>query len=310
MRRYVTTIIGMLALLLALGAGISARGLDQCPLTDRKVCGLFHFQAAKLDAAPAHIGILLLGDSALGNAVDAAALAKLSGKSTLNLALTGALMGLPAIDAQLETALKRHQVDNVVIMLSPESYRHGFEHAAEGYVLATGSDPGAWLAVSPSVAFGATAALVPMLFDDRVFAQGLHRTLAGATDPGDCPGCAAWDYAPQNPSGTLNPDEIRRWSKPYDDYDIFLKRIGDACRKAGATCLYSHGPILKEALDLNPDYVPAIDAKVTKAGLALVDPQPMILPREEAGDAMNHVRPDLRPEYTARFYRLLAPLLR
>ena len=59
--------------------------------------------------------------------------------------------------------------------------------------------------------------------------------------------------------------------------------------------------------------VPAVRAvwlEVAAAGLQLVDPQPIVLPEGETGDAINHVRPDLRAAYTEKIYREIAPLLK
>jgi len=101
MRRYVFTLLALLLLPLAAALTVSWFGIDQCTLVDRNICGLYHFQSAKLAAAPEQIDLLLVGDSSLGNGVNAKTVAARSGKTVLNLALAGATLGVPAIETQL-----------------------------------------------------------------------------------------------------------------------------------------------------------------------------------------------------------------
>ena len=58
MRRYAITVLSLVAVFLIAAAGVSWFGLDQCPMSDRNVCGIYHFQKAKLAAAAAQVGDL------------------------------------------------------------------------------------------------------------------------------------------------------------------------------------------------------------------------------------------------------------
>lgn len=310
MRRHVLTIAGLLAVLLGGALTVSWFGIDQCTLLDRNICGLYHYQAAKLAAAPREIDLLLLGDSSLGNGVDARVVAARSGRTVLNLALSGGALGLPAIEAQLQEAAVHGRIDNLVLMVSPESYRRHFSASADGFVLANGGNPFHILALPPRLALRAAQSLLSFLFDSGVQADGMNYLLTGARDLGDCTGCDALDYIAQEANGKLTAGDIKKWRGPVDDFDPFLERIADLCRQHAINCLYMHGPIIQAVLDLNPGYVEKIDAKVARAGLKLVAPGPIIIPADEAGDSINHVRPDLRTIYSAKIYDLIAPLLR
>ena len=309
MRRYVLTVFALLALLLAGSVGVSWFGLDQCPLADRTTCGLYHFQQAKLAKAPVALDLVMLGDSSLGNGVDARLMAQLTGRSVLNLALSGSALGLAANDVQLRDALKQHRIRNLVIMATPADFRHGFKLAAEGYVLVTGGDPRRYW-ISPKVFLRSVLAMGRMLFDVRSLTAGARRLALGAETNGDCPDCDTRDYPRQTRKGFRNNGDLRHWKGPVDDFDPFLARIAALCRAENINCLYMHGPIIQTVLDNNPGYVTKVDAKVSSFGLRVVDPQPIIIPDGEAGDAVNHVRPDLRPIFTERIYRQLAPLLK
>lgn len=310
MRRYALTLIGLLALLLSGALTVSWFGIDQCTLLDRNICGLWHFQAAKLAAAPAKIDLLLLGDSSLGNGVDAKAIAAQSGKTVLNLAVSGTTLGVPAIETQLGQAVKRAKIANLVVVLSPESYRRKFTATDDGFILANRGNPLRILALPPEFAVEAADALVRFLFDSGVQADGFRYLTTGARDLGDCTGCAARDYIAQEPGAKPSDEELRAWRGPFDDFDPFLARIAKLCRKHGIHCLYMHGPIIQQALDLNPGYVAQINAKVAAAGLTLVSPDPLIIAPGDVGDSVNHVRSELREAYSAQIYARIAPLLK
>jgi hypothetical protein len=310
MRRYVFTLIGLLAPLLGGALTVSWFGLDQCTLLDRNICGLYHYQQAKLAAAPEKIDLLFLGDSSLGNGVDAKAMTATSGRTVLNLALSGGALGLPAIETQLRAAVRRTKIENLIIMVSPELYRRHFSASADGYVLANGGSPREIFALPPKLALRAGVSLIGFLFDNGVQADGIRYLLDGTRDLGDCTGCAALDYVAQEPNGKLTGDDIKKWRGPFDDFDPFLERIAALCRAHAINCLYMHGPTIQSVLDLNPGYVEKINAKITQAGLQLVSPAPFIIAPDDVGDSVNHVRPDLREVYSAKIYDLIAPLLK
>lgn len=310
MRGYVLTLAGLLLSLLAAALTVSWFGIDQCTLLDRNICGLWHYQQAKLAAAPDKIDLLFLGDSSLGNGVDAKTVAAKRGKTVLNLALSGSTLGVPAIETQLQEAVQRRKITNLVVVLSPETYRRKFSANDDGFILANRGDPGRILSLPPALAVEAAGALVRFLFDSGVQADGFRYLMTGRRDLGDCNGCAARDYIAQEPDGKPTDAELREWRGPFDDFDPFLARIGKLCRAHAINCLYMHGPIIQKALDLNPGYVAKIDAKVEAAGLRLIAPDPMIIAPDEVGDSVNHVRPDLREVFSAKIYDTIAPLLK
>jgi|AraplaMF_Col_mMF_1032025.scaffolds.fasta_scaffold00069_80 hypothetical protein len=309
MRRYTLTLLGLIAVALIAATGVSWFGLDQCPLVDRNLCGVYHFQRAKLAAAPETVDLVMLGDSSLGNGVDGKVMAELTGRTTLNLATSGGSLGLGSNYIQLQDALVSHRIRNVVIMFSPAGFRHRFKRAAEGYVFATGGDLRR-AAVSPRVFFHSLLAMSRMLFDIRSLSAGARRLALGIETDGDCIGCDERDYPKQTRTTFRDNGDLKRWRGPVADFDPFLIRIAALCRSAEINCLYMHGPIIQSVLDNNPGYIAKVNAKVTAAGLKLVDPQPIIIADGESGDAINHVRPDLRTTYTERIYRQIAPLLK
>jgi hypothetical protein len=309
MRRYTLILFGVIAVALVAAAGVAGFGLNQCPLSDRNVCGIVHFQRAKLAAAPEAVDLVMLGDSSLGNEVDGVLMGKLAGRTTLNLATSGGSLGLGANYIQLQDALEHHRIRNLVIMFSPAGYRHRFKLASEGYVFVTDGDLRR-AAVSPTVFFQSLLAMTRMLFDIRSLSAGARRLALGTETGGDCTGCDQLGYPRQTRTEFRDNGDLKRWRGPTADFDPFIARIATLCRTAEINCLYMHGPIIQAALDNNPGYIAEINAKVTALGLQLVEPQPIIIGDGEAGDAINHVLPELRATYTERIYRQIAPLLK
>jgi hypothetical protein len=308
MRRYILQATGILLLLLVLALCLSYIGMGACVGSDRNACGLYRHQLQKI-AAATDIDTAFFGDSSAGNAIDAAHFSTLLGRPAMNFALNGT-MGLPMAYLQMQNLFARVPVRHAVIFLSDESYRHHFEHGAEYFAAAGKDEPGIIFGLSPRTSLDVGIAYVTMLFDADVLHAGFNRLVLGRDDHGECRGCDLRDYIQQSDSKkALDSGDLNKWNGPYKDYAPFLHKIARLCAQYQVDCRYMHGPMLQQALDKNPDYAAHVDDMVTKAGLALADPQPIVIPPDEIGDALNHVRPDLRPLYTERIYGVLKPWL-
>lgn len=300
MRQYILRCASLLLLLLLCALPVSFAGMSACVGSDRDACGLYRHQEQKI-ATVAALDTAFFGDSSAGNAVDAAHFSTLLGRPVMNFALNGT-MGLGLAYLQMRELFARVAVRHAVIFLSDESYRHQFDHGADYFVGAAKARPGILFGISPATSLDTATSYVTMLFDASVLHAGINRLIFSEDDPGECRGCDQLDYVQQSDKSGLDNGAIRKWNGPYKDYLPFLKRIAALCSQYKVECRYMHGPILQKPLDLNPDYVAKVNAMVTKAGLVLAAPQPIIIPDAEVGDSPNHVRPDLRPVYTERIY--------
>jgi hypothetical protein len=310
MRAYVMQL--GLSLLLLLGAAlvVSYIGISPCISGGSASCGLVHFQKEKVQSLDGPIDTVFFGDSSLGNAVDAAQFQQLRGRPSLNLALNGG-MGLPVIYLQMKDTFEQIPVRNAVIMVTPAQFRHRFKHGAILFAAAAKADPGSLLGTSWHVVLPSVISTVKLLFDGAAFEDGLAYLFFNREDHGDCPGCQETDYVRQSDKSVApGLGDLTVWKGPYRDYDPFLKRIADLCRDYAVNCLYMHGPLMEDAMELNPDYASLVDRHINRAGLKLVSDQPIVIPDEEVGNAVNHVQPQLRPIYTERIFKDLQPFLR
>jgi hypothetical protein len=310
MRRYVLQLCLTLGFLFCVALSISYVGIGPCVSGDANSCGLVQYQQDKVKAITGPLDTAFFGDSSLGNAVDAAHFSQLRGRPVANLALNGS-MGLPVIYLQMKDTFEQIPVRNAVIMITPAQFRHRFDHGAVFFAAVAKDKPDLLVGTSWHVIWPSIKSLATMLVDATAFQDGLNYLLFDRVTQGRCIGCSDRDYVRQsNKSVEMGLRDLTTWNGPYSDYDPFLKRIAKLCRRYAVNCLYMHGPLMEDAMELNPDYSSWVDRHVNHAGLTLVNEQPIEIPDDEVGNAVNHVQPELRPAYTDRVFQQLNPLLK
>src|SRR5688572_25430320 len=115
-RRYVAVTLGVAVLLLAAASALvlGTLALDRSPLPYRE---LLDYQSAKLDGQPADT--IFVGDSTLGHAIDAELWSALSGRRSVNLALTG-VYGYEGGFNFIRRSLRTLRPRNVILMYAPD----------------------------------------------------------------------------------------------------------------------------------------------------------------------------------------------
>lgn len=250
-------------------------------------------QLRKIEAAPG-VDVVLVGDSTLGNAVDARAWSEATGLQVLAVPLTGRY-GYEGSLNLLRRVVARHRPQVVVVMqaLDMPTRRISWEgllFTAERWSDLEGAP--LWRLVPPLANLDLTAGMLetlarperPVLFDSR-------------------------GYVPQAPARqrqrvvgmaeVLDPADIRPEKQRY------LREIGALCREIAARCVYLHGPYPSPACEASRAYVAAADRFVSSAGLVPATDTPICLPPGAVGDAEDHVRPAMKEHYS-ELYRLAA----
>jgi len=258
--------------------------------------GLLGFQLAKLEAAPDG-AVLLVGDSSLGNAVDAAAWSQALRRSVVNAALTGEF-GYPGSLNLVRRALRRFRPSLVVVFHTLEMPRRRNEWKGLVYTSETIGD----LAEAP--AWETLAHLANL----DLPAQGLERWLVGRkASPA---ALLATDYVPQRlpgPDGPRPGVEGRRLvpADLREEAMRTLDAIGAACAVAGVPCLYAHGPYVEPFCSESRAFVAAAAARIEQAGLRVVAGTPHCMPRADAGDSEDHIAPEFEAAYSEIYRRLV-----
>jgi hypothetical protein len=251
-------------------------------------------QIRKIEAAPG-VDVVLLGDSTLGNAIDARAWSEATGLRVLSVPLTGQY-GYEGSLNMLRRVLRRHRPAIVVVMQAFDMPTRnlsweGLLFTAERWSDLAGAPP--WELVPPLANLDLTGGMLqalgrpdkPVLFDERGF-------VPQALSP-------ARRRVALEPAEILEPSEIR------PEKQLYLREIGAVCRRTQARCVYLHGPYPKPACEGSRAYLAAANRFVRAAGLVPAPGTPACLPPQDIGDSEDHVLPEAKPRYS-EVYRMAA----
>jgi hypothetical protein len=268
---------------------------------DLTVFDLYRYQQAKLQHG-GPVNTIFVGDSSLGNAIDASYWSKLSGNSALNLALAGSF-GYPGYYNVLRQAVTAHSPKLVIVMATAETMQRAVSY--RGYLITTTLTDA--LDVVPPITFVETYA------NGETAWRVLRRVAQELT--GSLKSRIRGDYIAQrarltDPIGSarlagdvLNADRIQ------SDQLQFLRAISELCGAQGLTCVYAHGPILDIYCKTSKAYLTEASQLIESTGLIVVDGTPVCVPPSEVGDSVDHVGPTFKREYTRRYFELITSAL-
>lgn len=231
---------------------------------------------------------MFLGDSSLGNSVDAQIVEEITGRPAFNLALSGSY-GYAGTYNMLRRLVEVRKPHLVVIMHTVDMMTRKVSDLGDIY---TAPDlPVTRVSVSSLVK--AYLNLTNLLSIGRGL---LGMTTSAGEDilAGDYIRQSAIPYAeteqarfhPLN-AGSIRPKKLR-----------YLRRIEALCRSRQLRCLYAHGPIHDRYCDEWAGYIEAASERIRETGLPLLATTPICTPKEDLGDTEDHIAPGLKPEYT------------
>lgn len=312
MRRYVQTLL-FATLLILLGSPLCGlAGLWQCGGHEID-CGLIRFQFHKLATVPAHVNTVFIGDSSLGNALDARLFTQLSGGTTINLALTGFKFGLTGNVNVLAETLRRTRPDTVVIMVTPEVAATPIatmeDLPIKGFISTAERTPELLFQISPEISKMVLRNLAQIAYDKNAVGAGFRR-LTGLPPSANalCGHCDLLDYQAQGPPLDARAFANGRWEHPQSIYRPFIHRMAEICREHQTRCIYLHGTVLRPVLENSKAYMNELSAMIEEEGLPVVPALVPIFP-DEMGDSPNHVGIPYKAEYTRRIWLALSPHL-
>jgi len=85
----------------------------------------------------------------------------------------------------------------------------------------------------------------------------------------------------------------------------YLAGIAQMCRAHGIVCVYAHGPIYDGYCAQSQPYLNALNAAIDATGLTRAVGTPLCVGAAEVGNSIDHVRSDLKQNYTRRYFALL-----
>jgi hypothetical protein len=257
--------------------------------------GLQRHQVLKL-AAETRIDTLLVGDSTLGNAIDAEAWSRQTGEHVLSLALTGDF-GYAGSLNNLRRAVRRHRPQRVILM-----------HTAEMPTRPVSWSGLVWTAERVEDLAGAPPVEIARGLFDAQMAWNVVLTLVFGARPAAF-ALEGREYPAQRSDG--DPTPLGQGDQPLRQAAIvpakmeMLDEIGRLCRGFGIRCFYAHGPYVEPQCSRSAPYFAAVNARIAQSGLKVIAGSPRCMARHEAGDAEDHAAPAAKAEISAGYLALL-----
>lgn len=243
---------------------------------------------------------VFVGDSSLGNAVDAVRFSKLTGTRAVNLALTGSYSHAGAYN--LLKRLDGRPVKNVVVMSTLDTMTRPASYS--GYLLTLSG-----LADVRELSAEERLELVAAFYDQILSVRKFKTALRSLLGFGRQQFFIEADYIRQG-----DPVDPTRYPAPRTvriskDRPRFLLRLRDYCAARGINLIYIHGPIYEGIGRDSAEYVAEVNRLVKEAGIKLV-PELVLIARNQVGDSADHVAPPFKAQFTDRYVELLKPHLR
>ncbi|MBN1794138.1 MAG: hypothetical protein JW844_04155 [Candidatus Omnitrophica bacterium] len=261
---------------------------------------LYAYQLEKLGTVNG-VETVLVGDSSLGNAIDAELFSRLTSTKTVNLALTG-IHGYAGSFNMIKKALRAYPVKNVVIVQSIDMIMRPV--AYDGYLYTI--DSPADIEDLDRYEKGRLLAAFYNAVLSPVNLKAIYRHYRKTAPGGDI---IENDFVKQ--AGKI---DIHRSVKPIEyvankDKLRFLAKIVALCRKNNINLLYVHGPIWEPISVSSEDYREKIDDAIASTGIKLLTDR-IVITDEDVGDSEDHVIPSAKAKYTALYAGLIKGFLR
>ncbi len=298
-KRYVLIVAATAMLLSALAMAISFLAIHY-RWVNWHFAQLYEYQLGKLKGN-APIEVLLVGDSSLGNVIDARGWSERLKRPVVSVALTGVYGHAGSLN-MMRRAVRHHKIATIVVVqtidsMTRDSNDQGLIHTAE-----TLSD---LRGLSPLGLFRALATLDIVL-------HALDTIVKGR--PVIDPEIVKSDYVPQGrplpeirarpAPGGFAPSQINRSNADW------LIEMAKFCRENNVQCVYAFGPISELFCEGSTAYLREVAQIVENSGLRLLSKEPVCIPWERTGDATNHVAPTWRNHYSNHYLSLIEPILR
>ncbi|HUP93812.1 MAG TPA: hypothetical protein VM164_02810 [Burkholderiales bacterium] len=257
---------------------------------------LYEHQIAKVRALDT-IDTVFVGDSSLGNAIDARHWEQLSGRPAVNLSLSGAY-GYAGSLNMLRRVLRKARPRAVFIFQTIDMFTRPIEHEA---YLRSAVSLRPLLEVPPGVTL--------KVYVNLDTALAVLRRLAFPAEAGKNIDYAR-DVARQSPTAASVEERYRgrhlRLQDVRPEKLNYLRRLAALCTQERLDCTYVHGPLVESTCRGSADYLDEVNRLIDSTGLPRAKQTPVCLLYADVGDTEDHVRPERRRYYTERYFERLS----
>ncbi|MBF0261277.1 MAG: hypothetical protein HQL97_05470 [Magnetococcales bacterium] len=277
-------------------------------------CELVRYQFHKIDHLSDKSSIIFLGDSSIGNALDSRLFTELSGKQTVNLALTGSNFNIPGMYNLLHHITRTNtSINTVIFALSPLTHEInrrtlGNDQAWQGVLRTLKNDPELLIHYIETYSL---LIILLNLFREATsfenFSAALFLPFSDQHTIRDFPN----DYVPQDTiKRSVGAAQIRKPFQASKRFHPSLHAIGEKCRQHHLRCIYLHAPFAEDFARSSHEALQTINQAVLSHGLTLATPEAIAIPAAEIGDRRNHIAPEFKQAYTRKIFEILKGHLR
>ncbi len=287
-------------LLIFIGALIFVYRIVPDPTTANDV--LYRFQVEKIKTSEL-IKTLFIGDSSLGNSIDAQYYSQLSSSPSVNLALTGSY-GFAGSYNMLKKCYSSHpEIKTVVLVQTLDVLTRPSAYKGYAYTISS------WNDIRELPIQEELLTLWPLLdIGERMLSN--VKILLGAERPNNS--LIINDYVRQHTHESDPPEKEHKplqfsWIEPGQIQ--FLRRMVSFCEANHIDLIYVHGPLSKVVAAQSKDYVSDANRVISSTGIRLID-HLVTISDDDIGDSPDHVKPEAKNKYTTIYAELLKPFIR
>jgi hypothetical protein len=310
MKAYLIALIAVIITALAAMTVLAGVGIYAC-----LDCDVLRFQEHKIAGLTPDVDTVVLGDSAIGYALDAETFSELSHRKTVKLALTGVNYGIGGAYVLLAEVLARDvRPKNVLIVLSAQTLMVAMWkirwRPIRGFLQAARRHPRLLFGVSDEISWRVAEEIGMEMFDRQLLMDGIK--YVGGKRPVIDDFFFRHDYylpaidvvkLPEDSSYALE-------GVPTVDYDVFFEKIAGLCKTNGINCVFMFGPLMQKIVEHSALTFRWETAQIERAGIKVIKESPIKIPDEDLGNTINHIQPYVKQEYTRKIYDLVAASLR
>jgi len=257
---------------------------------------LYAYQINKLNKNQSNIDTIFIGDSSLGQAINADLFNTISGLKSINLALTG-LYGLAGSYNMIKKATKLNQVKNVILMQTldlisrPVAY-DGYLYSMENF------DDFVELTFNEKILLIKTS--INILFSFTNLKRIIHFF----------PVQERLKYTIEN--DYMKQVTIKDRKKKYKnirihinkDKIIFLHKIVSYCNQHRINLIYIHGPHLNNINNQSRQDIQDVNAIIKSTGVNFINKSYFFSP-QQMGDSLDHIYPDFKDQITEEYFNYI-----
>jgi len=251
---------------------------------------LYIYQINKLNQYHSEIDTIFIGDSSLGNAINARFFNSLSGMNSVNLALSG-LYGYAGSYNMLKKAVKRNHIKNVVLVQTLDMISRPVSYIGYLYSMNTFSD---FYELKLDEKIDLLETSINTLFSinnlKRILLYFFFQNVKNYTIDND--------YIKQTKMMKINNTTPKKSIRVNEEKKIFLTKIVHFCKQFKINLLYLHGPHLN---NIDKRSIKEINQNIQSTGIELIKKINYLAPNQ-IGDNTDHVHPEYKNLLTESYY--------